>query len=139
MGIESTLNWSKMTCINWTSFEMADEQPGCNCWICDHLFTWHPMWKLKKCKLIKKNIWKVILYYFRICFTVSENIPLFVSLNKVHAKLCIKRFILTLFLFSFIWVQIEREILSQKSSVTDRFTISLDTEPIKCYWWNLKS
>ena len=66
---------------------MVDEQPGCNCWICDHLFTWHPMWKLKKCKLIKKNIWKVILYYFRICFTVSENIPLFLSLNKVHARL----------------------------------------------------
>ena len=82
-----------MTCINWTSFEMADEQPGCNCWICDHLFTWHPMWKLKKCKLIKKNIWQeVILYCFRICFTVSENFPLFLSLNKVHARLYIKCF-----------------------------------------------
>ena len=40
---------------------------------------------------------------------------------------------LSLFQFSFICVQIEREVLSQKFSITNRFPLSLETEPKKCY------
>ena len=52
--IESTLNWSKMTCIDWTSFEMANEQPRLQL-----LDLWLSVYMAsnvkKKCKLIK--IW----------------------------------------------------------------------------------
>ena len=146
--IESTLDWSKTTFIDWTSFEMADEQlrlqllvfiPG----ICDHLFTWHPCNVKKKCKLIKKHLGRGNF----VLFSNSENIPLFLSLNKIHAtkymqgyRVYIKCFILTLFLFSlFASKPVEREILSQEFSFTDRFPLSLDTGPKMCYWWNLKS
>ena len=52
--IESTLNWSKMTCIDWTSFEMANEQPRLQL-----LDLWLSVYMAsnvkKKCKLIKKK------------------------------------------------------------------------------------
>ena len=54
MGIESTLNWSKMTCIDWTSFEMADEQPRLqllDLWPSVHMASNAK----KKFKLIKKK------------------------------------------------------------------------------------
>ena len=97
----------------------------------------------KKYKLIKKHLGRGNF----VLFSNSENIPLFLSLNKIHATkymegywVYIKCFILTLLPFSFIWVQIvEREILSQKFSFTDCFPLSLDTGPKMCYWWNLKS
>ena len=113
-----------------------------------NLFTWHPVQKRSQkgdLTWSEFNWEEVVLYCFLICFPVSENIPLFLSLNKIHAMKYmqgynyIKCFSLTLFPFSFIWVQIEREILSQKFPITNRFPLSLDTEPGKCYWWNLKS
>ena len=63
----------------------------------------------KKCKLIKKHLGRGNF----VLFSNSEKIPLFLSLNKIHAtkyvqgyRVYIKCFILTLFPFSFIWVQI---------------------------------
>ena len=130
-------------------FKMADEQPSCNCWFSSQQSVYMASNAKKKCKnwlhIIKKHLRRGNFFYcFWICFTVSENIPLFLSLNRFMLQSTCKLvyhivFLSLFFPFSFICVQIEREILSQKFSVTDCFPLSLDTEPKKCYWWNLKS
>ena len=77
--------------INRTPFAgwwMVDEQPSCNCWFSSQLSVYmvsNAKRKWKSWLNIIKNIWEeVILYCFQICFPVSENTPLFLSLNKIH-------------------------------------------------------
>ena len=90
-----------------------------------NMFTWGPMQKrsTKVASILFKNIWEeVILYCFRNCFPVLENIATFTSLNKIHATkyMYMQALIYSvsfscLFLFSFICVQIKHENLSQKT------------------------
>ena len=147
MGIESTLNCIETTLyrINWIPFEMADEELGYNWWF---LF--------QQCVYMASNAKKK----YKSCLNISKkhlgrgNFVLFANLfpsfrdHRVVSKLkskfmllstCKLIYILILFPFSFIPVQIECEILPQQFFITDRFPLSLDTEPKKCYWWNLKS
>ena len=131
--------------INRTPFAgwwMVDEQPSCNCWFSSQLSVYMVSNAKKKWKSwlnIIKNIWEeVILYCFQICFPVSENTPLFLSLNKIHVTKFMQAHIY-ISCFHFLVFVSKREILSEKSSVTDRFPLSLNREPKKCCWWNLKS
>ena len=147
IAIKSTLNWSETTCnettlwINWTPFEMADELPSCNCWFSSQQSVYMASNPKKKCKswqnIVKNHLGRANFVLFSNLFHPVVSKLKQDSCHKVHA-IYIYCFILIFFPFSFIYVQIECEILSQKFSITDRFPLSLDTEWKKCYWWNLK-
>ena len=72
----------------------------------------------KKCKLIKKHLGRGNFVLFLNLFHRFREHPVVSKLKqdscqKVHARLYMKCFILILFPFSFIWVQIKPEIFSQ--------------------------
>ena len=89
----------------------------------------------KKCKVIfKKNIWQeVILYCFRICFTVSENFPLFLSLNKVHARLYIKCFFYSHIISIFFYLSPNRT-----WNFVTNFARKTKVSSYKCWCWKNK-
>ena len=90
-----------------------------------------------------KKKWKSWLniikkYGFRICFPISETIPLFLSSHKIHAMKYIQAHNLYSVSFScyfhfLLFVSKSNEILSQKFSITYRFTLLLNTEWKICY------
>ena len=94
--IESTLDWSKMTFIDWTLFEMVDEQPSfhpSNLWPSVYIASNAK----KKCKLIKKHLGRGNF----VLFSNEENILFFVSLNKIHVTKYMQRYILCFILTLF--------------------------------------
>ena len=110
MGIESTLNWSKMTCIDCTLFEMADEQPRLSPAGFHPSSLWPSVYMAsnvkKKCKLlvIKKHLGRGNFVVFSNLFHRVRERPVVSKLkqdscHEVHTRLCIKCSILTLFPF----------------------------------------
>ena len=78
-----------MTFIDWTLFEMVDEQPSfhpSNLWPSVYIASNAK----KKCKLIKKHLGRGNF----VLFSNEENIQLFLSLNKIHATKYMQRYIL---------------------------------------------
>ena len=87
---------------------------GCNCWFSSQEFVTICLHGIQCEKEVQAN-WKTFGKKEFCTVFDSENILLFLSLNKIHATkyiqgywVYIKCFILTLFPFSFIWVQISR-------------------------------